>query len=114
MRFNHPEVVHIHPAHLASRSFRIGSIHSNHPELMLKNSTYLLISAIMLSKKVPEISMCLNTPCYFCNNVVREDSRRFDGLELSQTSALEPCSSSIPFKDVFREGSVQSNHPNSC
>ena len=45
------------------------------------------------------------------HEVVREGSRRFDDLEPPRTSALEPCKSCFPCKNVDREGSVQSNHP---
>ena len=63
MYLNHFELVHKHPAHLASHvkiKLREGSVQSNHPKL---------------------------TPCYLCCDVVREGSRRFDALEPPRTSA---------------------------
>ena len=74
---------------------------------MCKNSTYLAISAMMWFEKVrgalelvlregsvPRTHVKeLYTPCYLCNDVVREGSRRFNALEL-----------------VLREGSVPRTH----
>ena len=64
MCLNHPELVHKHPAHLyfpCNDVDREGSVQSNHPELMTK----------------------LYTPCYLCNDVVRE---RFNEVRVALTT----------------------------
>ena len=66
---------------------RGGSVVSNHPEPMLKNSTHFFIS------------------------VIREGSRMFDALELHRTSAKSPCTPCFSSKYVDRGGSVVSNQP---
>ena len=50
----------------------------------------------------------LYTPCYLCDDVVPEGSRRFDALEPRRTSARAPCTPYFHCKDVV---SVQSNQP---
>ena len=65
---------------------RGGSVQSNHHKPMLNNSTH----------------------CYICNDEVQEGSRRFDALELHQTSAKAPCTPCFSSKYVDRG---QSNHP---
>ena len=51
MHLNYPEPVHKHPAQIASPLkmyiVREGSVQSNQPELMCKNSTHLDLFAMM-------------------------------------------------------------------
>ena len=62
MCLNHPEQVHNHPAHTEFPKYvdRGGSVVSNQPEPMLKNSTHFAISAMMWFEKVRGGSMRLN------------------------------------------------------
>ena len=45
------------------------------------------------------------TPCFLCTEVVREGSRRFEGVEPLGNSVQAPCSHC---EDEVREGSVHS------
>ena len=70
MRLNYTELVrNLHTKYVD----RGGSVVSNHPEPMLKNSTHFAISEMM------------------CGS-----SRRFDALELHRTSAKAPCNLASP------------------
>ena len=68
---------------------------SNHPELIGQSSTHLPLS---------------NTPCFLCTEVVREGSRRFEGVEPLGNSVQIPYTACSHCEDEVREGSVQSNH----
>ena len=65
---------------------REGSVQSNHSELTSKTSTHL------------------------CTEVVREGSRRFEGVEPLGNSLQVPYTTCSHCEDEVRQGLVQSNH----
>ena len=110
MCLNYPELVHKHPAHLSFPS-----------KMYLEKVRYSRTTQTHVKE--------LYTPCHISN---KGGSRRFDAkkklhtsalmwvrvgynaLELRRTSALAPCLSCIPFKDVLRIVMDSRTTPNSC
>ena len=96
---------------------RGGSIQSNHPETILKNSTHFAISAMMWFEKVRGGLMRFNYPELVQKHPAHLASplnMYIDGGGLVQSNHPEPMlknSTHFTCNDVVKESSLESNHP---
>ena len=122
---NHSETVYIQvpytPCYHCEDEVREGSVQSNHSELTSKTSTHLAFSALKWFEKVRGGSMGLNhsetvyiqvpyTPCYHCEDEVREGSVQSNHSELTSKTSTHLAFSALKWFEKVRGGSRGLNH----
>ena len=116
---NHSETVYIQvpytPCYHCEDEVREGSVQSNHSELMSKTSTHLSFSALKWFEKVRGGSRGLNhsetvyiqvpyTPCYHCEDEVREGSVQSNHSKLTSKTSTHLAFSALKWFEKVRGG----------